>query len=98
LIVNLRLARLGPTGAVTRNIVPTLSSLRRHLHRHIDPARRGCPKRMRFQIDLREQRHIGGPDRISKCFLIATLRVLGGLQVDSPAMRADYPRSRLKAA
>jgi hypothetical protein len=54
---------------------------------------RGFPKRMRLQIDLREQRHIGGLDRISKRFLIATFPVWGGLQVDPLAMRADYPRS-----
>ena len=53
---------------------------------------------MRLQIDLREQRHIGGPDRISERLLIATFRVRRGLQVDPVAMRADYPRSLFKAA
>jgi len=31
-------------------------------------ARRGFPKRMRHKIELRDQRHIGGPDRISSAF------------------------------
>src|SRR5882757_6734327 len=74
------------------------SSLRRYLHRHVDPARCGFPQRMCFQIDLREQRHVGGADRISKRFLIATFQVGGGLQIDPVAMRADYPGSLLEAA
>jgi hypothetical protein len=83
---------------VERSGDPRLSSFRRYLRRHVDPVRRGFPKRMRRQIDLREQRHIGGPDRISKCILIATFAVSGGLQVDPVAMRADYPRSPFKPA
>jgi hypothetical protein len=52
---------------------------------------------MRFQIDLREQLQIGGPDRIAERLLIATLWVPGGHQVDPHAMRADHLRSMLKA-
>src|ERR1700730_11264312 len=71
---------------------PRSSSLRRHLRRHVDPACRSFPKRMRFKIDPREQRHIGGADRISERLLIATLWIGGGRQVDAVAMRADHPR------
>src|SRR3977135_646790 len=73
------------------------ASLPRHLRRHFDPARRGFPKRMRHKIDLREQRHIGGPDRISERLLIATCRIGGGRQVAPVAMRAGHPRSMAKA-
>ena len=59
--------------------------------------RRGLPKRMRFKIDLREPRHIGGPDRISERLLIATFWIGRRLQADPVAMRADHPRSLLKA-
>src|SRR4029077_21257988 len=72
-------------------------SLRRHLRRHVDPARRGFPKRMRHKIDLREQRQVGGPDRISERLLIATFWIEGGRQVDPVAIRAGHPRSTLKA-
>jgi hypothetical protein len=72
------------------------SSLRRYLHRHVDPARCGFPQRMCIQIDLREPRHIGGSDRISERLLIATFWVRGRLQVDPHTMRADHPRSMLK--
>src|SRR5882672_6296089 len=74
------------------------ASLRRHLRGHVDPARRGFPKRMRHKIELRDQRHIGGPDRISERLLIATCRIEGGRQVDAVAMRAGHPRSLLKAS
>src|SRR5208283_2975533 len=76
---------------------PGLSSLRRHLHRQVDPERRGLPKRMRCKIVLRDQRHIGGPDRICERLLIATLWVRGGRQADPVAMRADHLRSMLKS-
>src|ERR1700693_1885433 len=73
------------------------SLLRRHLHRHVDPVRRGLPRRMRLQIDLREQLQIGGPDRICERLLTATLWVWGGRQADAVATRAGHPRSMLKA-
>src|SRR6202043_1321954 len=52
---------------------------------------------MGYKIDLRDQPHIGGPDRISERLLIATFRIGGGRQVDPVAMRAGHPRSTLKA-
>src|SRR5437763_15085318 len=60
--------------------------------------RRGLPKRMRFKIDLREQRHIGGPDCICERLLIATFRIGGGRQVNPVAVCAGHPRSTLKAS
>ena len=59
--------------------------------------RHGLPKRMRFKIDLREQRHIGGPDCICERLLIATFWIGGGRQVDPVPMRAGHPRSMAKA-
>ncbi len=41
---------------------------------------------MRFKIDLREPRHIGGPDRISERLLIATFWIGGGRQVNPVAI------------
>jgi hypothetical protein len=52
---------------------------------------------MRCKVYLREQRHIGGPDRISERRLIATYWIGGGRQVDAVTMRAGHPRSMLKA-
>src|SRR5437763_17169206 len=52
---------------------------------------------MRFKIDLREPRHIGGLDRISERLLIATFWIHGGRQVNPVAMCAGHPRSTLKA-
>src|SRR5881275_542902 len=52
---------------------------------------------MRFKIDLREPRHIGGPDRISERLLIATFWIGGGRQVNPVAICAGHPRSTLKA-
>src|ERR1700722_20041267 len=73
-------------------------SLRRHLHGHINPARRRLLKRMRCKVDLGDQRHMGGPDRICERLLIATLWVWGRLQVDPHAMRADDLRRMPKAS
>src|SRR3984893_11396073 len=52
---------------------------------------------MRRKINLRQQRHVGGADRISERLLIATFWVWGGLQADPVAMRADHLCSMLKA-
>src|ERR1700677_1259525 len=52
---------------------------------------------MRLQIELRDQRQIGGADRLGECFLVASALVGYGLEVNPHAMRADDLRSMLKA-
>jgi hypothetical protein len=52
---------------------------------------------MRFSIDLREQRHIGGPDRICERLLKTPFWSRVGLESNPVAMRADDPRSPLEA-
>jgi hypothetical protein len=52
-----------------------VSSLRRYLHRRVDPVGRSLPRRMRREIDLRELRQISGPDRICERLLMATFCV-----------------------
>jgi len=71
--------------------------LRRAQLGRLDPVRRGLPKRMRFEIDLREQRQIGRTDGLSQRLLRATYGIAGGFQVDPVAMRASHVCSRLKA-
>src|ERR1700693_1821804 len=72
-------------------------SLRRQLRARLDSVRRGLPKRMRFKIDLREQRQIDRTDRLSQRLLIATYWIAGGFQVGPVAMRAGHVCSMLKA-
>jgi hypothetical protein len=71
-------------------------SLRRHLRGQGDPVRRSLQKRVRLQIGLREQRHIGGADRIPERLLRATYWIEQWLQVDAVAMCAHHLRSTLK--
>src|ERR1700693_995732 len=72
-------------------------SLRRQLRARLDSVRRGLPKRMRFKIDLREQRQIDRTDRLSQRLLIASYWIAQGFQVDPVAKRACHVCSMLEA-
>jgi hypothetical protein len=63
-------------------------SLRGHLHGYDDPVRCSFATRMSFQIDLREPRHIGGPDRITERVFVAPRKAGRRFQIDTHAVGA----------
>jgi hypothetical protein len=52
---------------------------------------------MCFQIDLREQRYIGGADRIAECLFVAAMYAGHRLQTDTPAVPASGERRQPKS-